>query len=134
MPVSPKSLANLKPCKPGEVRNPGGRPRVPEDVKQMARGLAPEAIQTLAEIMRDKDATAPARVSAASIILDRGYGKAPQHITTERIDDLSDAELATELTDVLAGLRALGIDGASGSAHDEGPGAGDAPRGPGKPH
>jgi hypothetical protein len=110
MAISKNSLANLRPIKKGEVRNPGGRPKIPEDVKEMARGLCPEAIQTLGEVMKDKDAPPAARVSAASTILDRGYGKAPQHITAERVDSLSDAQLADELAAAIAGLRALGVD------------------------
>lgn len=107
---------HLRPWKPGQSGNPGGRPKIPQDVKEMARGLSPKAIETLGEIMQDKGAPPAARVSAASTILDRGYGKAPQHITTERIDNLTDAELANELAEALAGLRALGSEGESSYA------------------
>ena len=30
----PNSLANLKPIRPGEVRNPHGGPKIPEDIKR----------------------------------------------------------------------------------------------------
>jgi hypothetical protein len=30
--------SNLKPFKPSQSGNPNGRPRIPEDVKQLARG------------------------------------------------------------------------------------------------
>jgi hypothetical protein len=52
--------------------NPGGRPGLPEDVKALTRDLSPAAIETLASIMRDKNAPPAARVSAANAILDRG--------------------------------------------------------------
>jgi hypothetical protein len=62
----------------------------------MARALTPEAIQALGEIMRDKSAPAAARVSPATAILDRAYGKPAQtvHANVARSAvDLSDEEL-----------------------------------------
>jgi hypothetical protein len=77
--------------------NPGGgRKPIPEDVKEMARALAPEAIQTLGEIMLDKEAPPPSRVAAATTLLDRGYGRPAQTINanvSRTIVDVSDQEL-----------------------------------------
>ena len=42
-----------------------------------------EAIETLVSIMTNEKAAPAARVSAANALLDRGYGKPPQHITGE---------------------------------------------------
>lgn len=134
MPVNERSLANLKPIRKGETRNPGGRPKIPEDVREMARGLAPEAIKALGEIMKDDGAPPAARVSAASTILDRAYGKAPQHITAERVDDLSNADLADELAAVIEGLRALGVATALPAAQCNGAGEGQARAGNGIAH
>jgi len=67
----------------GCERNPGGRPKVVAEVKELARKHTGKAIETLVSIM-DNPKTAPAaRVSAANALLDRGYGKPPQHITGE---------------------------------------------------
>ena len=57
-----------KPFKKGQSGNPGGRPKVIAEVKELAREYTGEAIETLVSIM-----TSP----------DRGYGKPPQHITRE---------------------------------------------------
>jgi hypothetical protein len=103
----------------------GGRKPIPPDVKEIARGLSPAAITTLGEIMKDKGATAGARVSAAATILDRAYGKAPQHITMERVEDLTNAELADELNTVIAGLRTLGVDATLSQPERGGSGTGD---------
>ena len=110
---------NLKPFAPGQSGNPGGRPRLPEDAKQLARGYTRKAIETLATVMQNDDAPAAARVTAASTLLDRAWGKAPQHITTDNLGGLSDAELRAELAAAAAELRRLGLD-----AEGEGPAGG----------
>jgi len=43
----------------------------------------PAAIEALVSIMNNTKASDAARVSAACALLDRGYGKAPQHIDAE---------------------------------------------------
>ena len=72
-----------KPFKKGQSGNPGGRPKVVAEVKELARAHTAEAIQTLVSIMTNPQSAPAARVSAANALLDRGYGKPPQHITGE---------------------------------------------------
>jgi hypothetical protein len=50
------------------------------EIHSLARSHTRTALNVLVGIMRSKDATAAARVSAANAILDRGWGKAPQAI------------------------------------------------------
>jgi hypothetical protein len=50
------------------------------EIRSLARSHTRTALNVLVGIMRSKDATAAARVSAANAILDRGWGKAPQAI------------------------------------------------------
>ena len=50
------------------------------EIRSLARSHTRTALNVLVSIMRSKDATAAARVSAANAILDRGWGKAPQAI------------------------------------------------------
>jgi hypothetical protein len=71
------------PFKKGQSGNPGGRPKVVAEVKELARAHTREAIETLVSIMSNPKAAPAARVSAANALLDRGYGKPPQHITGE---------------------------------------------------
>ena len=52
--------------------------KTPTEIRSLARSRTRTAINVLAGIMRSKDATAAARVSAANAILDRGWGKATQ--------------------------------------------------------
>ena len=84
--------------KPGQSGNPGGRPKVVGKIRTLARAHTTTAISTLAEVMRSKKAPPAARVAAASVLLDRGYGKPMQplkHSGTVKHDvvDLTEAEL-----------------------------------------
>lgn len=92
----------------GRSGNPGGRPRAVVDgvhVPEIARQHSPRAIEVLAKIMDDESAPHSARVRAAEVILDRGFGKAVQSIhSTQR----SPSSPATEYSD--AELKAI-IDG-----------------------
>lgn len=109
---------------PGRSGNPVGRPRLPDDVKALARGYTREAIETLATVMRNDNAPAAARVTTASTILDRAWGKPAQHITTEPLENLSDADLRAELAAAIAELRRCGLEG-EGASPD---GRGEAPQ------
>lgn len=70
--------SNLKPFAPGQSGNPGGRPRLPDDVKALARSYTRQAVEVAAAIMLNTEETGTARMSAVNTILDRGWGKAPQ--------------------------------------------------------
>ena len=59
----------------GQSGNPGGRPRVVMAVRDQAQQHGEEAISVLASIMRDCEAPPSARITAASEILNRGYGR-----------------------------------------------------------
>lgn len=85
-----KSLANLIPFKKGQSGNPRGRARKDIDLAVLAQKHAEKAITTLVEVMSDERATPAARVSAASEILDRGFGRAPQSLDVKH--DISFSE------------------------------------------
>jgi hypothetical protein len=81
----------------GQSGNPGGRPRIIGDVQEVARQYTVEAISTLAGIMRDTKAPPAARAMACNSILDRGYGKPSQALSTtisaRSVQELTDDEL-----------------------------------------
>lgn len=71
-----------KPFKAGASGNPGGRPKLPEDVKhvrELAREYTQDAILALADTV--KNGGWSARVSAATALLERGWGKPEQPLT-----------------------------------------------------
>jgi hypothetical protein len=50
------------------------------EIRSLARSHSRTALNVLVGVMRSKDATAAAKVSAANAILDRGWGRAAQAI------------------------------------------------------
>ena len=76
----------------GQSGNPGGRPKamLPDgrSLAELAREHTMAAVETLVEVMADKEAPQNARVSAAGAILDRGWGKPKQDIGLDASDDL----------------------------------------------
>ena len=64
----------------GNPGNPGGRPKVPEEVKEMLRAAAPQAVQLLVDTLNNDKVKTDLRIKCAETILDRAYGKATQPI------------------------------------------------------
>src|SRR5688500_13460136 len=95
--------------KPGQSGNPGGRPKMPADVRALAQSYCPEAIKALGKIVRNEKGDMPpqAIVSAASVILDRGYGKAEQTVnsnvalSTKRPADMNREELQQAIAEAM---------------------------------
>ena len=70
-----------RPFEKGVSGNPGGRPKESEDLKALARSYTTEAVERLAYWLRSDNPKAS--VAAASILLDRAYGKATQALSVE---------------------------------------------------
>lgn len=67
--------------------------KTPTQIKSLARGHTETAINVLAGIMNQSEAPPAARVSAASAILDRGWGKPTQPIAGD--DELDAIKVET---------------------------------------
>lgn len=76
--------------RPGAGRKPGSPNRATilekKAIAELAKEIAPEALEALARVMRDPDQTGSAVVAAANSILDRAYGK-PFSAEPEQDDD-----------------------------------------------
>lgn len=75
-----KSARIGKPFEKGKSGNPGGRPRVPDDVREAAKALTALALDTLEKIIRDDETPAAARVTACEAVLNRAWGKPAQAV------------------------------------------------------
>lgn len=83
----------------GAGRKPGSKNKLNAAQKQTLREIADtytqEAIDTLAEIMRDQGAPHAARATACNSILDRAHGKPKQPIDADLdLSKLNDEQLA----------------------------------------
>ena len=79
------------PFTPGISGNPSGRPKVTladgRTLADLAREHTETAIAVLAEIAANKAESASARVSAATALLDRGWGRPKQAIVGDASED-----------------------------------------------
>jgi len=57
----------------GKSGNPGGRPQVRGEVRELAQSKAPRAFKRLIELMESKDQRVA--MAASNAVLDRAYGK-----------------------------------------------------------
>ncbi len=96
---------------PGVSANPGGRVKVPDEVKAALRAASPEAVQVLIELLHDKKSLI--RLEAAKTILDRAYGKPVQ------AQDVS-LDMAGSV-DVLAQIRRVAMEQENDRQRDSSP-------------
>ena len=68
------------PFKKGQSGNPGGRPKIANEVRELARVHTVAAINKLAKIMNSKKSTDRDALAAANSLLARGYGKPTQDV------------------------------------------------------
>jgi hypothetical protein len=70
------------------VPNPGGRPAVAREVRDLARSYGPEAIAKLHELMRNGKSE-QVQLAAAEELLNRGYGRPMQQVHIEHEENAS---------------------------------------------
>jgi hypothetical protein len=76
----PQRRGPSRPFQPGVSGNPGGRAKPGSlDIAALARSHAPEAIEALVRGLKDPKHY----VHAAQVLLDRGFGRAPQTIAVD---------------------------------------------------
>src|SRR6478752_10385229 len=69
----------------GESGNPGGRPKLPAEIREMFQARSEEALEVLTRCLQSDDDRVA--MMAAQAILDRGYGKPTQSIDANINDD-----------------------------------------------
>src|SRR5262245_38584282 len=94
----------------GVSGNPGGRPKLPADIREAFKARAPEALEVLIRCLQSDDERIA--MMAAQAILDRGYGKPTQSIEANITEDGGPiryyAELPKKAESVEAWLQSVG--------------------------
>lgn len=103
------------PYKPGESGNPGGKPKVPVHVRELARAYTEDAVKALVKCLKVKGE----RVAAANTLLAYGYGKPATTVNLRVITSIAD--LSTEELEAIANASddGLTIEGTADEADDE---------------
>lgn len=85
--------------KKGQSGNPGGRPKMAEDVREVLRAHSMEAAMKLVDLMRNSPDERIQKACADSII-EQSIGKAPQLIELNP-SDLTDDELRRAVSELV---------------------------------
>lgn len=87
-------VANSGRFQKGQSGNPGGAPKGLSEVRDLARTHTTTAMTALVSIASSNEMPPAARVSAATALLDRGWGKAAQPIGgTDELPPIRTVEL-----------------------------------------
>lgn len=95
----------------GYTGNPGGRPKMPEELKKAFQDRTQDALNTLVDVMTNSD-RGNERVKAAEVILDRAWGKPTQAIdanVTDNTKKIDTSKLTKEQREALAQVAVLNM-------------------------
>lgn len=94
----------------GQSGNPGGKAKVLADgrtLTDLARDHTERAVTALVAVLDSDDASDAAKVSAATAILDRGWGRPKQDVGIEITNDTATASMLEQARRRAAEQRAL---------------------------
>jgi hypothetical protein len=97
---NPANRAETGKFKKGVSGNPNGRPKTPQEFKEIVKANTVLAVNTLLQIMSNPKAKDSDKIKAAEVIIDRAYGKAAQPIVGDSEHDAIQVE-ATQYTKMI---------------------------------
>lgn len=104
----------------GKSGNPGGKPKGQGHIRDLAREHTEMALKTLVSIAENPKAAPSSRVAAAATLIDRGWGRAPQTVDVNILNQLTDGDIEKRIAQLLAGSFAEGSEvGAPGTSPGE---------------
>lgn len=67
----------------GKSGNPNGRPKIPDEVKNLLKEATPDAARLLIDTMNDDEVKIETRIACAEKVIERVYGKPTQPIEAD---------------------------------------------------
>lgn len=94
----------------GNRANPGGRPQIPIEIKQMARELSLEGMQHVAAMMRRETTSDRDMLAAVRLLMEYGYGRPAAELDRERLEmDRERLEMDKKRADLESGEKSIKI-------------------------
>lgn len=92
--------------KPGQSGNPTGRPKgVARQARDLIDNNPGELLEVFLQVAKDEKAKPSDRLQAASLYLDRAYGKAPAYAPVEGADPLDRTAVDAEIQSIVDDLE-----------------------------
>ena len=70
----------------GASGNPGGRPTLPSELKELARSLSMEGLQYVAAMLRRETTSDRDMLAAVRLLMEYGYGRPAAELDRERLE------------------------------------------------
>ena len=94
----------------GNRANPGGRPQIPIEIKQLARELSLEGMQHVAAMMRRETTSDRDMLAAVRLLMEYGYGRPAAELDRERVQmDRERLEMDKKRADLESGEKSIKI-------------------------
>lgn len=94
----------------GNRANPGGRPQIPIEIKQLARELSLEGMQHVAAMMRRETTSDRDMLAAVRLLMEYGYGRPAAELDRERLEiDRGRLEMDKKRADLESGEKSIKI-------------------------
>lgn len=94
----------------GNRANPGGRPQIPIEIKQLARELSLEGMQRVAAMMRRETTSDRDMLAAVRLLMEYGYGRPAAEFDRERVQmDRERLEMDKKRADLESGEKSIKI-------------------------
>ena len=94
----------------GASGNPGGRPTLPSELKELARSLSMEGLQYVAAMLRRETTSDRDMLAAVRLLMEYGYGRPAAEFDRERVQmDRERLEMDKKRADLESGEKSIKI-------------------------
>lgn len=81
----------------GKTGNPGGRPKIPPEIKEAIKAATLPAVETLVKIMEATESSNSDRIKCAEILINKSLGKNYQAVPEEKENSEDKVEIIIDV-------------------------------------